>query len=83
MDLKRLSDRETNDSDKEVEILSLLDHANIITYYNHYVDSGLLLIEMEYANGTCFLIAARRSLLVILIHMELKSRLKLSTQVSL
>ena len=54
VDLKRLSDRETNDSDKEVEILSLLDHANIITYYNHYVDSGLLLIEMEYANGMSF-----------------------------
>lgn len=53
VNLKRLSDRETNDSEKEVEILSLLDHANIITYYNHYIDSGLLLIEMEYANGLC------------------------------
>ena len=51
INLSRLSDKETRDSANEVDILSLLDHANIITYYNHFVDSGTLLIEMEYANG--------------------------------
>lgn len=51
VNLDRLSDKEEKDAEKEVEILSLLDHTNIITYYNHFVDSGKLLIEMEYANG--------------------------------
>lgn len=51
INLDRLSDKEGKDAEKEVEILSLLDHTNIITYYNHFIDSGKLLIEMEYANG--------------------------------
>ncbi|XP_067943370.1 serine/threonine-protein kinase Nek9-like [Watersipora subatra] len=50
VNLSRLSDKETSDSANEVDILSLLDHPNIITYYNHFVDSSTLLIEMEYAN---------------------------------
>ena len=35
----------------EIEILSLLNHDNIVTYYNHYIDDESLFIEMEYANG--------------------------------
>ena len=36
----------------EVSILSMLEHPNIITYYdNFYLDDGSLIIEMEYADG--------------------------------
>ena len=36
---------------KEIEILSLLNHANIVAYFNNFMDDNLLLIEMEYCNG--------------------------------
>lgn len=49
--LSRLSEREKKDSLGEVDILSILNHANIITYYNHFLDEGTLMIEVEYANG--------------------------------
>ncbi|XP_071962809.1 serine/threonine-protein kinase Nek9-like isoform X2 [Antedon mediterranea] len=29
----------------------MLNHANIVTYYNHFLDAETLFIEMEYANG--------------------------------
>ena len=36
----------------EVSILSMLEHPNIITYYDSfYLDDGSLIIEMEYADG--------------------------------
>lgn len=49
--LSRLSEREKKDALGEVDILSMLNHANIITYYNHFLDEGTLMIEVEYANG--------------------------------
>lgn len=49
--MNRLPEKESTTAEKEVEILSLMDHTNIITYYNHFIDSGNLYIEMEYANG--------------------------------
>ena len=51
MDLTRLSVKERRDSQNEIDILSLLNHANIVSYYNHFLDGETLLIEMEYANG--------------------------------
>ncbi|XP_048735252.1 serine/threonine-protein kinase Nek9-like isoform X2 [Ostrea edulis] len=51
INLSRLSEREKKDALGEVDILSMLNHANIITYYNHFLDEGTLLIEVEYANG--------------------------------
>lgn len=37
----------------EARIMSKLDHANIIKYFNSYIDGNMLIIEMEYAkNGT-------------------------------
>ncbi|XP_023931133.1 serine/threonine-protein kinase Nek9 [Lingula anatina] len=51
VDLTRLSEKERRDSQNEIDILSLLNHANIVTYYNHFLDGETLLIEMEYANG--------------------------------
>ncbi|XP_052273748.1 serine/threonine-protein kinase Nek9-like isoform X2 [Dreissena polymorpha] len=49
--MARLSEKERRDACNEIEILFLLNHANIITYYNHFMDEDTLLIELEYANG--------------------------------
>lgn len=31
----------------------MLDHANIISYYDNFEEEGVLMIEMEYADGGC------------------------------
>lgn len=49
--LARLSEKERRDALNEIVILSLLQHDNIIAYYNHFLDSNTLLIELEYCNG--------------------------------
>jgi len=51
IDLKKLSDKEKRESQNEIDILSMLNHPNVISYYNHFLDGSTLLIEMEYANG--------------------------------
>lgn len=51
VNLSRASEKERIDAEKEVDILSLLNHTNIVTYFNHYIDGTSLLIEMEYCNG--------------------------------
>lgn len=35
----------------EVQVLSVLDHPNIISYYRSFEKDGILMIEMEYADG--------------------------------
>lgn len=35
----------------QVQILAMLDHPNIISYYDHFEENGVLMIEMEYADG--------------------------------
>ncbi|XP_064645743.1 uncharacterized protein LOC135499040 [Lineus longissimus] len=35
----------------EVKVLAVLDHPNIISYYDSFEEDGVLMIEMEYANG--------------------------------
>ncbi|XP_038075456.1 serine/threonine-protein kinase Nek9-like [Patiria miniata] len=55
INLSRATDKDKRDAQNEIEILSMLNHANIITYYNHFVDESSLFIEMEYANdGTLY-----------------------------
>ena len=44
VNLSRASEKERADAEKEVDILSLLNHTNIVTYYNHYIDGTSLLI---------------------------------------
>ena len=35
----------------EVKVLSKMDHPNIIAYYDRFEKEGILMIEMEYAEG--------------------------------
>ncbi|BFZ01979.1 hypothetical protein BsWGS_05018 [Bradybaena similaris] len=51
INLARVSEKQRRDSQSEIDILSLLNHPNIISYYNHFIDENTLFIEMEYANG--------------------------------
>uniref|UniRef100_A0A8D2ZTR7 non-specific serine/threonine protein kinase n=1 Tax=Scophthalmus maximus TaxID=52904 RepID=A0A8D2ZTR7_SCOMX len=51
VDLNSLSERERRDVMNEISILSILEHNNIIAYFNHFVDKNTLLIELEYCNG--------------------------------
>ncbi|XP_071376960.1 serine/threonine-protein kinase Nek9 isoform X1 [Centroberyx affinis] len=51
VDLNCLSDKERRDVMNEISILSILEHNNIIAYFNHFMDKNTLLIELEYCNG--------------------------------
>ncbi|KAM6961231.1 serine/threonine-protein kinase Nek9 [Aplochiton taeniatus] len=51
VDLNCLSDKERRDVMNEISILSILQHNNIIAYFNHFIDKNTLLIELEYCNG--------------------------------
>lgn len=46
-----LTKTERNSAMNEAQILSLLDHPNIISYYDNFEEEGVLMIEMEYADG--------------------------------
>uniref|UniRef100_H3BFY4 non-specific serine/threonine protein kinase n=1 Tax=Latimeria chalumnae TaxID=7897 RepID=H3BFY4_LATCH len=51
VNLKRLPEKDRRDSMNEIVILSVLQHDNIVAYYNHFLDNTTLLIELEYCNG--------------------------------
>ena len=51
VNLSKASDKERVDALREIDILQLLNHTNIVTYFNHFIDGTSLLIEMEYCNG--------------------------------
>lgn len=51
VNLGRLSEKVRRDAINEIDILASLNHANVINYYNHFMDEDTLLIELEYANG--------------------------------
>ncbi|XP_062254090.1 serine/threonine-protein kinase Nek9 isoform X2 [Platichthys flesus] len=51
VELKSLSEKESRDVMNEISILSILEHNNIIAYFNHFLDKNTLLIELEYCNG--------------------------------
>lgn len=51
MDLNSLSEKERRDVMNEISILSILEHNNIIAYFNHFMDKNSLFIELEYCNG--------------------------------
>ncbi|CAG5117686.1 unnamed protein product [Candidula unifasciata] len=56
--LKEINMHDLNASERqlalnEVNVLAMLDHPNIIRYYDSFEEDGVLMIEMEYAdNGT-------------------------------
>ena len=35
----------------QVRVLAMFDHPNIISYYDSFEEDGLMMIEMEYADG--------------------------------
>ncbi|RNA10655.1 serine threonine- kinase Nek9 [Brachionus plicatilis] len=49
--LKRLEAKFRQEAFSEVEILSMLDHPNIISYYKHFIEDEILYIELEYAKA--------------------------------
>nr|ANM86797.1 Nek1 [Stygiella incarcerata] len=52
IDVDAMTQEEKEDAMKEVHILSMLDHPNIVAYYESFLDEkGLLHIVMEYADG--------------------------------
>ncbi|KAG7260731.1 hypothetical protein CRUP_026888 [Coryphaenoides rupestris] len=51
VELNCLSDKERRDVMNEIGILSILQHNNIIAYFNHFMDKNTLFIELEYCNG--------------------------------
>jgi serine/threonine protein kinase len=51
INLKRLDAKARSEAFSEVEILSMLDHANIITYYKHFISDDTLYIELQYAKS--------------------------------
>ena len=51
INLKRLDAKARSEAFSEVEILSMLDHANIITYYKHFISDDTLYIELQYAKA--------------------------------
>lgn len=55
MDLKSLTEKESRDVMNEISILSMLEHNNIIAYFNHFMDNKSLFIELEYCNGKVIL----------------------------
>ena len=51
INLMDLTKTERNSAMNEAQILSRLDHPNIISYYDNFEEDGVLMIEMEYADG--------------------------------
>ena len=53
IDLLSLSKEERMQAMNEVQVLKLLDHPHIVSYYDNFEERGVLKIEMEYADGGC------------------------------
>jgi NIMA (never in mitosis gene a)-related kinase len=51
INLHELSPNERQLALNEVSLLSRLHHPNIISYYDSFAEDGVLMIEMEYAEG--------------------------------
>ena len=54
--LKQINILELNKTERqnvvnEIKILSMLDHPHIISYYDNFEEDGLMMIEMEFADG--------------------------------
>ncbi|KAI6208318.1 Protein kinase domain-containing protein [Aphelenchoides besseyi] len=61
INMHELSPAERQLALNEVTLLSRLDHPNIISYYDSFAEDGVLMIEMEYAEGgTLAQLLARR-----------------------
>ena len=66
VELNCLSEKERRDVMNEISILSILQHNNIIAYFNHFMDKNTLFIELEYCNGKMVVTADIRLLYLFL-----------------
>lgn len=51
INLLNLTKEERSSALNEVQVLKVLDHPHIISYYDNFEEEGVLMIEMEYADG--------------------------------
>jgi len=51
IDLDMMSDKEKDNTMKEVEVMSRIVHPNVVGYFESFVEDGSLHIAMEYADG--------------------------------
>lgn len=54
--LKKINILELNKTERqnvvtEIKILAMLDHPHIISYYDDFEEDGVMMIEMEFADG--------------------------------
>ena len=54
--LKKVNVLELNKEERqavvnEIKILRMLDHPHIVSYYDHFEEDGVMMIEMEFADG--------------------------------
>lgn len=49
--LEQLTTEERQSALNEVKVLSMLDHPNIIRYFENFLEDKALMIVMEYAEG--------------------------------
>ena len=54
--LKEINLHDLNASERqlamnEVKVLAWMDHPNIVSYYDSFEEDGIVMIEMEYADG--------------------------------
>uniref|UniRef100_A0A914YGS2 Protein kinase domain-containing protein n=1 Tax=Panagrolaimus superbus TaxID=310955 RepID=A0A914YGS2_9BILA len=54
INMHELSTAERQLALNEVSLLSSMDHPHIISYYDSFEEDGILMIEMEYADGGYF-----------------------------
>lgn len=51
IDLDTLSEKEKENTQKEVEVMSRIVHPNVVCYFESFIEDGSLHIVMEYADG--------------------------------
>lgn len=70
IDLNCLSDKKRRDVMNEISILAILQHNNIIAYFNHFMDKNTLLIELEYCNGTDLIRQTEQNIINVMLNVS-------------
>ena len=51
INVAEMSEREQRDAVNEVQVMAAMDHANLVRYFDSFIDAGLLNIVMEFCDG--------------------------------